>query len=171
MDGAGILSDVRVATPRGWRAAGRLRAGDMVLTLDDGMQPLTGVLRQGWPATVSAAPVWPLRVPPGVLGNRRALDLAPGQGVAVECDAAEALSGAPLALVPVAALAGWRGIAPVAPQGDRLVLRLALPGIVYAEGAALIGCGAPVLPLPQARHLAACLMAGDVGTALAGAGC
>lgn len=64
-----------IATPRGEVAVERLRAGDLVLTLDDGPQPL----RRVWHHAVRAADLAarpglrPVRIAAGALGNHRTL--------------------------------------------------------------------------------------------------
>jgi hypothetical protein len=140
---------------------------------------------QDWPANR-----WPLRVPPGVLGNSEALRLLPDQPLLLECDAADRLFGDPFALLPAAALAGWRGIAPVAPGVAEQVFTpiLQTDEVVYAAGGALLWCpgdaaaGLPgfdlrpdrgegragylPLSLASARDLVAVLIAEDLGAAL-----
>ncbi|MGF6860868.1 hypothetical protein ABIE69_001438 [Rhodobacteraceae bacterium MBR-64] len=152
----GLLASTRIATARGWVPASRLRAGDQVLTFDSGCQPLRGVDRGGAdidPSDARAtdqglnAAVAQVSVPSGALENRSPLMLMPGQVVLLESDIAEAMFGDPFALVPAAALVGWRGIeAVVSPAAPILHLRLRLDRdeIVYANGSTLLLC--PAVP-------------------------
>lgn len=59
-----------IATPDGLRAVESLQPGDMVLTLDDGPQPVLHVSRQSFAANGRNAPV---RICKGALGNERDL--------------------------------------------------------------------------------------------------
>jgi len=140
----GLIAGTRIATDRGWQDVADLRAGDRIVTFDHGLQPVRAVGR-GTVTSVAHLPraARPLHVPPGALGNRRALTLLPGQTVLIESDRAEALYGDPFVLVPAAALEGWNGIARVQPQAETEVVFLEFDGdeIVYAEGMALVHCG------------------------------
>jgi hypothetical protein len=185
----GILGGTPIATAQGWRLVETLLPGERVLTFEAGMQPLASARR----ACVSAADVppvfWPLRVPPGALDNRGELLLLPEQKILIESDAAEALLGDPFAMIPAAALEGWRGIARTRPADASLVMSLgfAEDQIIYASRAALLACPGELSPwaplfdlmedraeqaayvplsLSQARHLVACLIAEDLGAAL-----
>ncbi len=137
----GLCSTTLVATEQGWVAAAALRPGDRVVTFDSGLQTLRAVRTEPLDRSLPPA-ARPLRVPAGALGNRGALTLLPGQSVLIESDAAEALYGDPFALVPAAALDGWKGIARVAPEDGMACVTLDFDGdeIVYAEGMALIHC-------------------------------
>ena len=186
----GILSGTPIATPRGWVPVERLAPGDLVLTFDDGPVPLLEMWSQPLPqaptAGLSARAHWPLEVPQGVLGNRLPLRLLPEQHVLIECDAAEAMFGDPFALVPAAALDGYRGIELAVPEPGLSAWRpgFARDAILYAGRGALLAAPSPdltgatdtegaetravyeVLPLAEARALVACLMAEDLGVAL-----
>lgn len=140
----GVHAATLIATDHGWVAAAELRPGDRVVTFDNGLQRLcavgAGLLRS--PGSGLPHGARPLLVPAGALGNRRPLTLLPGQSVLVGSAAAEALFGDPFALVPAAALEGWRGIARIdaaAPVEVRF-LDFDRDEIVYAEGMALIHC-------------------------------
>ncbi|WP_168732919.1 Hint domain-containing protein [Aliigemmobacter aestuarii] len=185
----GVLSGTPIATPRGWVPVEELSPGDLVLTFDDGPVPLFELWSQplpGLPAAIALRAHWPLDVPVAALGNRSALRLLPEQHVLIECDAAEEAHGEPFALVPAAALEGYRGIGLARPEPGLSVWRLGFPRdqVVYAGRGALIAAPAPdlatahdpeggadrtpypTLPLSEARALVACLMAEDLGTAL-----
>ena len=115
--GCGLVSGTKVATQIGWRPVEAVTAGDQVLTFDGGLQFVTGVTRQIiWTGgSQSDADTWPLHVPAGALGNREDMTLMPQQAVLVESDTAEAVFGDPFAMIPAAALDGFRGITRTAP--------------------------------------------------------
>lgn len=175
----GLFAMTPVATTRGWVAVGALQPGDLLLTFDDGPQPVV--------ASYSAyledgnADQWPLRVPAGALENREEISLLPDQKVLIESDAAERLFGDPFALVPARALHDWRGIERFHPmEGERVVqLRFRKPQVIYASRGVLLSCageewdaavwqdpGHTVCTMQQSRHLAACLIAEEAGAAL-----
>lgn len=107
----GLLSDIQVATQNGWRPAGSLIAGDMVLTFDHGAQPLCAV------QTVEIDPrILPdrkrhlMHVPAGTIGNPLDVQILPMQEVVVELDEAEERYGDPFVPVPAYVLDGYKGI-------------------------------------------------------------
>lgn len=132
----GFAADTLVATETGWQRAADLHPGDRIVTFDNGLQPLRRVLR----GRMDAAQ--PFAVPAGALGNRRPMLLLPGQSVLIETDRAEELYGDPFALIPAAALEGWKGIARLPAETEVEVVFLEFDGdeVVYAEGMALIRC-------------------------------
>ena len=81
----------------------------------------------------------------------------------------------PLPSLPVGALVGWRGIASLPHGAVPMVLpRFRAPQVIYAAREMMVACPgtaapgalAPVaFPPDQARHLALCLMADEVGAA------
>lgn len=187
----GLFAATPVATPSGWCPAGDLSPGDLVLTFDDGPQPLNSVYE-----TVIAEPppaLWPLRVPVWALDNRDEILLLPQQRVLIEADQAENLFGDPFALIPAEALEPWRGICRARPLGGEVVVQLtfARPQILYASRGVLLSCagedwvaletgpttqaaswadpGHTVCSPEQSRHLVACLMAEEAGAELAAA--
>ena len=122
---------------------------------------------------------WPLHVPAGALGNREDMYLMPGQAVLVESDTAEEVLGDPFAMIPAAALDGFRGISRVAPQErvEVVTLSFAQDEVVFANIGALFFCPAAtdmlsattpdyhVLSASQAALLVGCLEAEDAGHA------
>ncbi|WP_417239462.1 Hint domain-containing protein [Celeribacter halophilus] len=64
----------RIATPYGARAVEDLKPGDMVLTMDNGLQPLRWVGARTVPATGRFAPI---EITKGALGNERDLIVSP----------------------------------------------------------------------------------------------
>lgn len=169
----GLGPTTPVATPSGWRSAGEIVPGDRLLTVDAGAVTVVDLARLDLAPRARA-----VRVPPWALGNRRGVCLAPGQGVLIHDDLAEELYADPFAVPPVAALVGWRGISTLPHGAVPMVLpRFAAPQVIYAARELMVACPgagpspdlAPVLfPPEQARHLALCLMAEEVGAALAG---
>ena len=187
----GLLPGTRLAVPGGWVLVEHLSPGDRLLTFDGPAAVVVGLQRADarggadWPAHR-----WPLLVPPGVLDNADPLRLLPDQPVLLESDAAEHLFGDPFALVPAAALAGWRGILPAAPGPREQVVTpiLMTDEVIYAAGGTLLWCpgdaaaglpgfalrpergdgraGYVPLSLASARDLVALLMAEDLGAAL-----
>jgi len=149
----GHLAGTRIATTLGWRPVEALAAGDMVLTFDNGLQPLVEVNRAVfWVAEMmTPAAYGSVMVPAGALGNGQPLELLPDQGVLVESDAACDAQGDPFAVIPAQALVGFRGIERVAPrtQVEVITLVFAQDQVVYAEGGALMHCPRPVVSLSQ----------------------
>lgn len=143
---AGLAVDTMVSTSKGWRPVQTLREGDLVMTFDDGMQPITRVTRGFlWNApTYCPEALWPLYVPADALGNKSPLLLMAEQTVMVESDRAEDLYGDPFVLVPAPALAGVLGIERVPPEGSQHVVSIAFEKdqIVFANGSALLFCPA-----------------------------
>ncbi len=179
----GILSSTSIATPTGWRPAGSLVPGTLVLTFDGGPQPV----RSAHLAALGGAhpSLWPLLVPAWALDNREELILLPEQKVLIEADIAEELYGDPFALIPAQALEGWRGIARCRPPMGTAAVQIGFdePQVVYASRGVLLSCpGDPFAEmdwlqsshssysLTQARHLMACMMAEEAGAALRHAG-
>jgi len=180
---AGLCALTPVATPLGWRVAGDLGPGDLMLTMQGTPAPV--LTCHHFATTDTAATplsLWPLRVPAWALENRADLVLLPGQGVMIDCDLAEILYGDPLVVLPAMALEGWRGItrAPPHPGAASVELTFALDVVIYASRSLWLTCpGAPpgadpwhqsgdhsTLSLSQSRHLVACLIGQDAGAAL-----
>ncbi len=177
---AGLYALTPVLTPTGWVRVQQLGPGDLVVTLDHGLVPILIIRPQPRQA------LWSVRVPEGALGNDCAIILPPGQTVLITSPYAMPFTGETSALVPAAALEGWRGIAPHVPACREPILQLDLsrPALIEAGPGLVIGLdtvtkgpadlmrllvSAPdrqVLPLPVARHLVAALVAEDTGLAL-----
>lgn len=148
----GIAGDI--ATPWGWTPVADLAAGDLLRCLDGAPQAIVETL----PAD---ALLW-LRLPVMALGNRREVILAQDQAVVLK---------SPRAVLPAAALIGWRGIAACPPPAQARRLRLTKAGVIMVGAGAFLACPGmdhhlPILPPDQARQLAACLIAFDAGCAL-----
>ncbi len=143
-DAVGLTSGTRVAGSLGWLQVEKLIPGNKVLTFDNGLQPIVsveaGCLWDG-PLPVPA-PLRPLMVPHGTLGNAAELLLLPEQTVLLESDAAEALFGDPFALVTAACLEGFRGIRRVRPEDpvETVRLRFEHDQLIFAALGALFFC-------------------------------
>ncbi|WP_175570508.1 Hint domain-containing protein [Vannielia litorea] len=186
--GHGIVAGTLVATSMGWRPVEALMVGDEVMTFDGGMQRITGMSRARlWTGEAECPrPMWPIRVPAGVMGNRRDLALMPEETVVIESDAAEDMFDDPFALIPALALIDMPGVERIRPAREVEVVSISFAEdqVIFVEGSALIFCptgaaGAPigmaavlseefngtassayqVLSLDDARLLASCMVA------------
>ncbi|MEM9551248.1 MAG: Hint domain-containing protein [Pseudomonadota bacterium] len=102
-----LSADAQVATPQGPVAAGKLRMGQKVLTVDDGEARLRWIGRKTLRATGGGAPV---RFAPGTIGNLLPLRLSPSHHVLVRSPVAELMFGSSEVLVPAKSLIGGRGV-------------------------------------------------------------
>lgn len=138
----GLASGTLIATRRGSVPVERLRPGDRLQTLDEGLAPLIRLAR--WRAAAQGARA-PVLIAAGVLGNDRALMLAPGHRLLLRPEAG------PLAdqevLVAAAALVGAGGVTR-APQSriDWFAPILDQHAVIFAENARIES----LLPLPDA---------------------
>ena len=141
---SGLVTGTRIATNIGWRMVEAIAPGDLALTFDGGMQTVVRVERSVLWSSPKNCPehLWPLEVPAGALGNQREMYLLPEQNVMVESDAAEECFGDPFALIPAAALTGFRGISRVKPHEEIVVytLHFEQEQIVFACSGALFHC-------------------------------
>lgn len=140
----GIVAGTRIATAMGWRAVESLAPGDMVMTFDHGMRPVISVERLALWSGHGRCPrsLMPLAVPVGALGNSAPMLLLPEQTVLVESDLAEQVFGDPFALIPAAALEGYRGIDRITPHQtvEIVLIRFAEAEVIYANGTGMIHC-------------------------------
>ncbi|MBY6050033.1 Hint domain-containing protein [Vannielia litorea] len=186
--GHGIVAGTLVATSMGWRPVEALMLGDEVMTFDGGMQRITGLSRARLWNGEAECPraMWPIRVPAGLVGNRRDLVLMPEETVVIESDAAEDMYDDPFALIPAMALIDMPGVERVCPATEIEVVSISFDEdqVIFVEGSALIFCptgaaGEPigmaallseefngtassayqVLSLDDARLLASCMVA------------
>jgi hypothetical protein len=137
----GLYADNRIATSKGWKRASEIAVGDLVLTFDNGMQPVVAVTRTavlaGRHLPEAALPV---HVPAGALGNQTEMELAPGQPVMVESDAAERLFGDPFAVLKARDLVGFAGIGrSESPMVSEVVtIHFAQDEVLHVDGGALV---------------------------------
>lgn len=172
---SGLMVGTRVATTLGWRSVDAIAVGDQVLTFDAGLQRVAKVSRFKLWEDDTECPIdfWPVNVPAGALGNRKPMQVLPGQSVLVESDTAEMLYGDPFALIPGSALIGTRGADRFqpAPYMDVVVLQFDSDQVIFSEDGALFFCAAScdladysadlaettyysILPMDEARFLA-----------------
>jgi hypothetical protein len=148
----GFIDGTHLVSNLGWRRVEDLRVGDKILTFDNGMSRIVEIQREILNAgdTVIPESRWPLLVPEGALLNRRSMKVLPDQGIFVESDLVCDRMGEPFAVIPAAALIGFRGIAPVRPDATLAIntLTFVRDEVVYAEGGMLAHC-------PSARSLMA----------------
>lgn len=123
---------VRVLTDKGPVAAGDLRAGDKVMTLDGGAQPILRALRVSVPGQRRGAPIW---METGVIGNTAPLLVSQQHRFLIRAPEA-ARFGGPEVLIPALALFNGATVrlAP-APRVDYIHLLLEQHHILRAEGA------------------------------------
>lgn len=177
----GIIAGTRIATAMGWRPVEGLVPGDMVMTFDHGLRPVIRVARFALWSGQGHCPraQMPLAVPVGALGNSSPMLLAPDQTILVESDLAESVFGDPFALIPAAALEGYRGINRIEPHRtvEVVVVQFVEGEVVYANGTGMMHCGsvhggtiegllgAPedyaALPLDMARAIVAAMIEED----------
>lgn len=140
----GLMIGTKVASNLGWCQVEAIRPGDQVLTFDHGMQPVAQVRRTLFFADATSVPahLMPVTVPAGTLGNRNTMHLLPEQGILVESDAAVDAFGDPFAIVPAAALTGFRGIhrTQTPAQIEIITISFEQPEVIYVEGGALLFC-------------------------------
>lgn len=178
---SGLVAGTHIATRMGWRPVEAIATGDEVLTFDHGLQTVIEVRREAvWPdPTACPQHLWPLRVPAKALGNRNEAYLLPEQQVLLETDAAEDYLGHPFAMLPAAALEGFRGITRQNPSDmiDVVTVQFRRDEVVFANIGALFfqpkaTCLAaddsdapapeyPVLSMPAARELVELMILDD----------
>ncbi len=100
-----FAAESRIATPDGARRVGDIRAGDLVVTLDNGVQPVRWAGRRRVVGTGLNAPV---EIATGALGNTAPLRLSPQHLVLWRSAMAELLFAADEVLVPIRALIDGR---------------------------------------------------------------
>lgn len=137
----GIAAGTRIATARGWRKVEEIKAGDLVMTFDNGMQPVQGASHApAAPPGALPAMARPVHVPADALGNTEPMLLLPDQDVMVESDLAESIGGDPFALIKASALVGQCGIERLrgvhAPRSTHL--HFGSDELVFADGGALL---------------------------------
>ena len=177
---SGLYASTPVLTATGWVDMTDLRAGDLVVTRDQGLSPVVSTRPE------LRAALWGVLCPAGALGNQIEVILPPGQPVLVETAYALPFTGEALALLPATALEGWRGIAPHVPGCPEPILqmRFSRPGLVQAGPGLFVGVDGiataevdlmallfaatqrPVLPLAAARNLVAAMIAEETGQGL-----
>ena len=172
----GMVAGTKVATNAGWAKIETINEGQQVLTFDGGLQTVIAVTRHLLMADMKDVSSWPMSVPAGALGNREDMKILPHQSVMIESDTSEDITGDPFALIPGAALGGFRGITQSRPSEwvEVIQLHFAQDEIVFANIGALFLCRAQadlmsdmgvssydVLDMDDAEDLVDCLMFED----------
>lgn len=143
----GVPAGTRVQSFGEWRAVTSMQAGDLIDTFDSGPQRILEVriTEYGSRAVTCPKAFWPFAVPPLALGNTDPMLVLPDDHVILEsadlgldCDDC-------FGRVPVRALAGFRGIRPVAnvPVFHAHVIVLEAPELLCVAGGAYVTCGTP----------------------------
>ncbi len=177
---SGLIEGTRLEAADGWRPVESLMRGDAVFTFDGGLRQIKAIHRQ------QIKPARALLVPGGALDNCARMMLLPGQHMLLEDTRAEAAFGSPLALVPAAALAGFRGIKWTNWQtksAEIVTLEFEEEEVVYGNTGALFHCPDAtqhatqfraeglcseffkVLRLDQARAMVGLMAADELGAA------
>jgi len=130
-----FVAGTRIATPQGPRAVQDLRAGDLVLTADDGAQPVRWT--DGW-SLMPDPEARPIRFAAGVLGNGRALRVSPLHAVLIGGADCELLFGEAEVLVAARDLLGLPGVSVQPGPGVVRYHHILMDRhhILFAEGAA-----------------------------------
>lgn len=102
-----FVAGTRIATPEGHRPVETLRPGDLVLTHDDGPQPLRWIGRRSVAAMGAHAPI---RISAGAFGAHRTLMVSPQHRVLVRDPLAELLFGDTEVLVAAKDLVNGRSV-------------------------------------------------------------
>ena len=141
----GLLSDSLIATDTGWRPVHAIEPGDMIMTFDNGMQPLVSNHRLTLPLdTLPAHKRFVMDVPAGALGNRKPMQLLPCQEVIIESDMAEDHFGDPFVLIQALMLEGFNGVhrQPIADDLTIHMLTFGQEQVIHCSGAALVSARA-----------------------------
>lgn len=136
-----------IDTARGPVAAGNLRPGDMVVTADNGLQPILRLTRLRLPSRGSYAPIL-LRAP--FLSQGSDILAAAGQWLALHGPEVEYLFGSEEVLLPAEALAHGH-IArreSLRPVTDGIAIDLGRPELILADGLKLLS-HSPLGPPPR----------------------
>ncbi|MCB1314045.1 MAG: Hint domain-containing protein [Sedimentitalea sp.] len=123
-------------TEAGWTPANAIKPGDKVYTLDGGFAEVTDVITR----QIASGTVQHWHVPATALNNCSDLLLTAGQHIAMIEPEVETLFQTHCVLVPVAAMAGFRGIRPVTGYSGAQAteLRFDSEEIVYAQTGTLL---------------------------------
>jgi hypothetical protein len=145
--------NTRVDTPNGPVAAGLLRPGDRILTLDDGPLPLLRVTRRDLPSAGFFAPVL-LRAP--FYGATRDLLVSADQPVMLSGTLVEYHFGEDEVLIPAGALIDGRKALVEQRRAvtQSVALDLGCPALFTADGCVLMSDGSDRLTPPPRRILA-----------------
>ncbi|MGB7268164.1 MAG: Hint domain-containing protein [Albidovulum sp.] len=129
-----FVAGTLISVPGGVVPVETLQPGDLVMTLDQGPQPIRWVGQRSVDASADFAPV---RFAPGVIGNARALLVSPQHRMLVSGWMAELYFGRTEVLVAAKHLDGAPGVS-LAPMAQVIYVHLLFDRheIIFAEGAA-----------------------------------
>lgn len=129
-----FVAGTRILTARGEVAVERLVPGDLVMTLDDGLQPLRWT---GQRTVLAAGPMSPVRLNAGAFGRHRTLWLSPQHRVLIRDPRAELLFGEAEVLVAAQDLVNGTSVMPV-PGGEVTYVHLLFDRhqVICSEGLA-----------------------------------
>lgn len=149
----GLTGNVPVATPSGYRPAGALRRGDLILSQSGKAVPVLQTVKQRMPAHGTLRPVR-LRAP--YFGLRRDITVAPHQRLVIGGSQVEYLFGSEAVLIPARHLIN--NVSAMPAQGPDLVTyhHLLLPGHEVIDAA---GCPVESLYVGRLRRKQAALAA------------
>ena len=129
-----FTAGTRILTPGGTVAVEDLEAGDLVITQDDGAQPVRWVGRRSVPAQGKMAPI---RISAGALGDHGQITVSPLHRVLVDDHRAELLFGEPEVLVAARDLVNDSSIRPIeGGMADYVHIMFDRHQVVFSEGLA-----------------------------------
>ena len=139
----GIDAASRLATRTGRKSARDIKAGDEVLTFDNGWRSVRAVQKTLLTLHSDTLPIY---VPAGALGNQTEFIVPEKQVVMIENDRAEMLFGDPFSLVRAKDLVGYNRICRIVPNEELEVVRIdfGTDEVVFGAGGELLFC--PVSP-------------------------
>jgi hypothetical protein len=129
-----FLAGTEIETETGPRPIEDLVPGDLVMTVDGGLQPVRWIGRS---TVCGLGPLAPIRIRAGVLGNTRDLWVSPNHRILLRSSVAELYFGTSEVLVAAKFLVDGAGVSvqPV-PRADYLHLLLDSHALVFSEGIA-----------------------------------
>ena len=118
-----LSSGTSIATEDGQVPAGWIRAGDLVVTRDRGLQPVLaiGLVEDVFASCRDNPALWPVEIMPGALGRgmpEARLVVSASHKILVRGPEVELHFGLTEAMVPARYLIGWPGIESVAPTAE-----------------------------------------------------
>lgn len=127
-----------IDTPQGPRPVEALQPGDRVITYKSGTRRIHWVGQKTLPVerTRLHKPYWPVHIPAGALGNRKAIQLSPQHRVHLSGPVIEMLFGLPDVLGPAIGFCGQGGVHQVCPSGPVTYVHFACGQheLVYSDG-------------------------------------
>ncbi|MBY6158499.1 Hint domain-containing protein [Pseudooceanicola nitratireducens] len=144
---SGLVEGTKVVTAKGFQRVEEIKAGDRVVTHDNGLQVVRAVRRTPvWTAAVCPRSMQPLFVPAGAIGNAADMILLPHQAVMVDSAAAREELGDASVLMLAKDLEGVRGITRITPEAPAYVVSLEFDNdeVIFAASGAMCICRAAV---------------------------